>query len=281
MVHLDGAREHRFHGQYHNRGGRYHNGGYWRQVYRLHSEYVMNSRENFIRRRDNVGTRARPVLCGALFSAAMASPHDFSKWTCRDLTNYLQSRDIRCSKLKKDRLVDLATKVQDLDLALVEGSDETTCLDDFFRVTINTHSGSPVECELNKESHYIPDLRNLPQFSFGDIFAYCLDVCDWSSSRLKSYKNDDGFRLFRSNHIDKVQLSQVSKSMLILNLYLKCVHNSFQVADDVHKAPLPLTITLVKAACIPETRQSNAPYTPEVMLDDTGIVLKGRCTCPA
>jgi hypothetical protein len=113
--------------------------------------------------------------------------------------------------LKKERLVELANKVQDLDLAITEDADEQTQRDSFFLLTFATGDDNkpskPVQ--LAKDPVYASDLRQVPQFSVADVFAYCLNECGWTTSRLKLYKNDDGHRLYRCSHIEQVQLCKV------------------------------------------------------------------------
>ena len=153
----------------------------------------------------------------------MATPSDaaFNKWSCRDLTNYLKARDVRTANYRKAKLVDLAEKAHALDLALVDEEDEQERLVEFFSVTL---SGQERRRELSRNPPYTRDLRELPHFSFGDVFAYCLGTCNWSQHRLKAYKSDDSFRLFSSKHIINVQLCKVLCNNLLILLHdHKCI----------------------------------------------------------
>ena len=143
----------------------------------------------------------------------MATPSSapFNKWSCRDLTNFLKARDIKTSNYRKAKLVDLAEKAQALDLALVDEEDENERLVEFFSVTL-----SGEERTLDRSPPYASDLREMPHFTFGDVFAYCLGTCQWSQDRLRAYKNDDSFRLYSSKHILNVQLCKV----LLFDLFI-------------------------------------------------------------
>lgn len=75
-------------------------------------------------------------------------------------------------------------------------------------------------------------LTSLPYIQTFDILFFFMTYCKWDSHRLQSYKNDNGIRLFSSNHIEHVQISET-----LQNNYL-----------------------YIKSDSIPETRQTSDPY---------------------
>ncbi len=45
------------------------------------------------------------------------------------------------------------------------------------------------------------DLRGLPSLVIGDVFVYVTTNCDWTSKRLKQFKQDNGFRMYLDKHV--------------------------------------------------------------------------------
>lgn len=80
-----------------------------------------------------------------------------------------------------------------------------------------------------------------------------MTYCKWDSHRLQSYKNDNGFRLISSNHIEHVQISETFQ-----NNYM-----------------------YIKSDCIPETRQTSDPYKTCVLARQSGQIVSGGSTCVA
>ena len=98
------------------------------------------------------------------------------------------------------------------------------------------------------------NLSTLPSVENCDILIYFLKYCGWCDDRLKNYKHDSGYRLYCSNHIGNVVITDVLTSL----------HHVY-----------------VKAECVPETRQQATPYNVWVILEDNGRVVSGGCTCVA
>ena len=74
------------------------------------------------------------------------------------------------------------------------------------------------------------DLIDVPDIEISYVFIKLLNN-GWNTSRLKAYKQDNGYLLFTNYHVDDVKLSALSDSFV----YVKCVTT-------------------------PETRQSADPY---------------------
>lgn len=73
----------------------------------------------------------------------------------------------------------------------------------------------------------------------------------WSEERLGAYKDDNGFRLFLSKHIDMVEIHDIVDT------------------DYVY----------ILATCVPETRQSENPYCTWILVEKNGQVKSGGCSC--
>ncbi|XP_063412943.1 uncharacterized protein LOC134695595 [Mytilus trossulus] len=82
---------------------------------------------------------------------------------------------------------------------------------------------------------------------------YLLSTCQWSDDRLRDYKQDNGYKLFMCNHISDVKMYKTDT----------------------------LGYMYVHANCIPETRQSADRYNTWVLMDSTGYLKSGGCTCVA
>ena len=93
------------------------------------------------------------------------------------------------------------------------------------------------------------DLTDVPDIETSDVFIKLLNN-GWNTSRLKAYKQDNGYLLFTNNHVDNVKLSALSDSFM----YVKC--------DTT-----------------PETRQSSDPYRTWVLVERNGQIHSGGCTC--
>ena len=118
-----------------------------------------------------------------------------------EIADYLKKRDFSSTGLKKGDLVTLATHVSALNVPLIEPDDAAKCEVDF-----RTVKGTTIK--LNEE--FTKSLDGLPYLNLAEIFFYLLHVCEWSSSRLREYQKDDGFRLFMANHVDRVEMQTVS-----------------------------------------------------------------------
>ena len=97
------------------------------------------------------------------------------------------------------------------------------------------------------------NLTVLPSIESCDIMAYLVSECGWETARLTSYNKDNGYKLHLDNHISNVTIANVADS-LTPHFY-------------------------VKASCVPETRQTEAPYAPWVLLNTHGQIVNGGCSC--
>lgn len=98
------------------------------------------------------------------------------------------------------------------------------------------------------------NLAILPSVESCDVMVYLLNDCGWEAPRLTSYRKDNGYKLHRDNHISDVTIAEVT---------------------DSDSAPY----FYVKACCLPETRQTEAPYITSVLLKTNGQIFGGGCSC--
>jgi hypothetical protein len=203
--------------------------------------------------------------------------YQFAGWTRPKLIAFLKERDFCASTLTKGQLVKLATQAHELQVPLVEADDSEDCEERFRSVGENFQLKIKLPCDKD----FSEDLTHLPQLELGDVFVYLLSMCQWSAARLKNRKSDDGYLLFKALHIDKVMTTKVSTtlSMTIGLLISKTLFT--QVCSDEHGQPLPTPVYVLRAECKPQTRQRDKPYLPTIIIEESGTVNSGKCTCPA
>ena len=175
---------------------------------------------------------------------------DFNTWTVPDLSNYLKERGVSVSLRRKLEIVRLCELAKELDLEVVSAVDDYHVMDTTRR-TVKTSIGERVLPDVMALTDWTRSLSNLPDIDFCYIFIYLMKHCGWQEERLKSYKNDNGHRLFLSNHIDNVMLAS-------------------ELFDNYQ---------YVRATCVPETRQSAVPYNTWLLLKNTGEIHSGGCSC--
>lgn len=183
----------------------------------------------------------------------MTSKDNFQCWNVPDLKTFLHDRGISCSLSRKHELLRLCELAVELELETV-----SLCVDDYEQMdtkrrTILTDGGEIVIPKLSHVTGWSACLSELPDIDYCDILIYLMRWCMWGENRLKSYRNDNGYRLFVANHIDNVVIS-----------------------DSLQER-----YRYVKATCVPETRQSANPYDVWVIVADTGEITSGGCTCVA
>ena len=179
---------------------------------------------------------------------------NFNAWNVPELKRYLSDRGISCSLQRKIDLLRLCELANEIDLEILSQEDDYDVMDRKRRTIVTEKRDEVVLEKVTEIQEWNKDLRSLPDIEYCDILIYLLQYCKWPEQRLKNYKNDNGYRLFQANHIDNVTISP-----LIRDSYM-----------------------YVKASCVPETRQSSAPYSAWILIQHgTGEVISGGCTCVA
>ncbi|KAK3086709.1 hypothetical protein FSP39_022335 [Pinctada imbricata] len=180
---------------------------------------------------------------------------EFQSYNVPKLEPFLQERGVTCSFYNKEHLVKLCYLAKELNLEIIEQNiDRESELSSISRRTVNVNNDSTETVVLEKVddiSVWSSHLSSLPPLETADALVYLYDYCAWGSSRLKSYKTDNGFQLHLANHIGNVQISQQQNGAFMY----------------------------VKSTCVPETRQNDKPYKVWILLKNSGEVVSGGCTC--
>ncbi|CAG2212330.1 unnamed protein product [Mytilus edulis] len=187
-----------------------------------------------------------------VFTNVVQNGRRFQNYSVQELRSYLQSRLIAATKFNKRKLIELAEYAHDLKLEIIEEDDyKDLCKE---RRRISTKEGQfHYVIDVTEVKDWTADLRGVPSVETGDIMIYLLSTCQWSDDRLRDYKQDNGYKLFMCNHISDVKLYKTDT----------------------------LGYMYVHANCVPETRQSADPYNTWVLMDSTGYLKSGGCTCVA
>lgn len=182
----------------------------------------------------------------------MAVPINFATKTVPELRQFLSQRGISCYEYRKLKLVRLAEVAFELNLDVITPEDDYK---DVLtkRRTIKNHDGSfSVAPDLDKVN-WSTDLKNLPFTEMADLLIYFIRKGEWSDTRLKNYRQDNGYKLFKDRHINDVKMCKIPNS------------------DYVY----------IAATCIRETNLSENPYTTWLLLQCDGQIFSGGCSCVA
>lgn len=177
------------------------------------------------------------------------SEHLLNKKTVPALQKFLQERGIRPGKRKKSELLELATKAIKYDLPTEDKVDNDAELAEIRRQVCGN---STVHPSALPSSDWTSNLRNIPSVTLVHAFSYFKEICQWDSGRLKRYRDDLGWKLHKSGHIQDV--------------------NMMKITDDA---------VYLRAKCTPTTRLSEKPYSLWILVTKDGDVVCGECTCVA
>lgn len=177
----------------------------------------------------------------------------FHHYKVPELQRFLRDRGISTGNSRKDHLIRLAEAAADMNVPSVAP-------DDYHSMSVSRRTvGDPVTgndivlSDVDKVTGWTPNLTMLPTIEIGDVMVYLLGTCGWTNDRLKTYKTDNSFQLFQANHVYDVNCC---------------------ILRDGH-------FIYIRSKCVPETRQSEKPYDTWVLLDKSGSVKSGGCTCVA
>ena len=174
----------------------------------------------------------------------------FTKQTVKWLKGYLKDRNVQADDRRKADLVKLAWKASQIGVEKTP-KDDNTEQDGVHRRTINKiilPDPSTLHC-------WNEDLSNISGMNINDVFIYGADTCGWGNGRLKRYKEDNSWQLHKSRHVHSVSTSSVERD--------GCQYH------------------YVKGKCLPETKQSEAPYSLWILLNSNMDVITGQCDCVA
>lgn len=150
---------------------------------------------------------------------------------------------------KKNELLDIAreAKLQSIPTKTDHYVDEVSC-----QTLRRTVEGKVYPHPMRSNFSWKDDLSCLPNIESYDVQFYLKCKCMWTNDRLKSYKNDNSYRLHTNGHISQVEMVAL---------------------DDKFR--------YVRAKCTPEERQSAPPYDIWILIDVDGVINSGECTCVA
>ncbi|KAK3086590.1 hypothetical protein FSP39_020732 [Pinctada imbricata] len=175
-----------------------------------------------------------------------------NKRTVPEMKEFLAERGIQTSIYNKDQLIKLVEAASELGLETEADPEEEKSQHDEERRTVTMSTGiTTILPDVKDFTEWQCDLTTLPTIEIGDIMVYLLTNCGWIKTRLSSYKEDNGYKLFENRHIDTVMLKNLNE------------------------------FTYIKSTCLPETRQNEKPYQTWILLGNDGSVKSGGCTCVA
>ncbi|XP_061195896.1 uncharacterized protein LOC133204152 [Saccostrea echinata] len=169
----------------------------------------------------------------------------FESYKVPELKRFLQNRGVTCHFYRRDHLLRLCKLAAELNLEVL--NDES----DELQSVVNGNNGKDF-LPIQNVTKWSTNLATLPSIESCDVMVYLINNCGWEASRLTSYKKDNGYKLHIDNHISDVNIAEVTN----------CIPYFY-----------------VKACCVPETRQTEAPYVTWVLLKTNGQIFAGGCSC--
>ena len=125
----------------------------------------------------------------------------FRRLRVDELKKYLQDRGVLCVGKRKGELVLLAEKAGRVYEEKGECDHEESLRK---RRRIEGENGAVVD--LNSATvTWTDNLSKLPVITLGEVFKYLLKQCSWSAERMANYREDDGFLMFKDQHIEHVK----------------------------------------------------------------------------
>ena len=163
-----------------------------------------------------------------------------------EIKKFLAERGIKTSGYRKQELLNLAKEALNQNVPVKNENNEFQAGKK--RRTVNGITyPHPLTIDTWNDS-----LADMPEIEAYDVQYYLKNNCLWTDTRLKSYKNDNSYRLHTNGHV-----SCVSMTCLPNNLYY------------------------LKGQCTPEERQSAEPYKMWVLVNKDGTIISGECACVA
>ncbi len=179
----------------------------------------------------------------------MSSPN-FKRMKVEQLKDVLKQRGVPSSNKLKAELLDLSEK------AVKVYKPIEPCDHDYSerkRRQVTTQDGQEVDL-YNRKVKWTIDLKDLPHITLSNIFRYLVGHCGWTSERLCSYTNDDGYKMFLSGHVVKCEIGTISR----------------------HKEHV-----YIQGSVIPEERQRDDRYDTWVLLSTRSFIVSAGCQCTA
>lgn len=172
------------------------------------------------------------------------------KWTVLQLREYLRQRRVPHSGYKKGKLLQLVkNSVENPSLLdIVEPLEQENVSDE--RRTVEVNGRRVVLPDPNSLTHWDKDLTNMPRITSAYCLLYLMNKRGWSGKRLENFEKQRGVQLCLDNHINEVFFKKMS--------------------DD---------LAYIKAKCIRQTSQNEAPYCVWLLATMKGTIESSGCQC--
>ncbi len=179
----------------------------------------------------------------------MSSP-DLKRMKVDQLKDVLKQRGVPSSNKLKAELLHLSEKAVKVYKPIEPCDHEES---ERRRRRVTTHNGKEIDL-YNRKINWTNDLKKLPNVTLSQVFRYLVRQCEWTSERLCSYTSDDGYKMFLSGHVVKVELGIIAR----------------------HSEHL-----YVSGSTIPEERQKDDRYDTWVLISLRSFIVSAGCQCTA
>ena len=122
------------------------------------------------------------------------------------LKDFLRLRGIQTSGKRKNDLIDLALKSQEIKVAKVSGLEEPESVASIIKRKLMTKEEGMLTNPLETNHAWTNCFNGIPNFGFPDIYNDLVGECSYSLESLKSYKSLLGYKLHYDGHVENLQL---------------------------------------------------------------------------
>lgn len=171
-------------------------------------------------------------------------------WTVPELKRYLKARDIPVSNHKKQDLVEMVRKCMlQPDLVSVREEDDNENVQSLRR-SVDVNGKVLVFPDPYSVNTWEENLQGLPAVSIENCLCYLIFKMNWPSKRVNSLKGERGYSLYQENHIQSVMMT-----------------------PEIHG------LVYIKAKCVRQTAQREAPYEVWILVTQEGTIEAAGCQC--
>ena len=172
------------------------------------------------------------------------------KWTVSRLKCFLKSRGIPCTGYAKHQLITMVQTALNQP-HLVEEVQPSDGEDVKIRRRTILISGEEVVFpDYRTLSNWEENLNNIPYLTTAHCLMYLVMKREWSPNRVLHYEKENGYQLYLNKHIQNVKMKK-----------------------------LQFGVTCIKAICIRQTKQNEAPYDVWMLVSSNGDINTAGCQC--
>ncbi len=175
---------------------------------------------------------------------------DIKRLKVDGLKNVLKERGVPSSNKRKSELLELAEKAVKVYTPL-EACDHAAS--EHKRRKVTTLDGKEVDL-YNRKVNWTTNIKDLPNITLSHVFRYCVRHCEWTTERLCTYTADDGYKMFLSGHVIRVEIGLISSH-----------------SEHIY----------VKGSIIPEQRQGDDRYNTWILISKRSFIVSAGCECTA